>query len=152
MKIAIAQINPTVGDLRGNRGKVEEAAERARQAGAELCVLPELCLTGYPPMDLLEREGFVRDQLRELETLAAAAKLPINPDPSPSSPPISGSPHGPRAENVVKVVICVKVAPARNPKGINQRAMLRWRRWRLRLGLSSSMPSMVLSSGGNNRS
>ncbi|MCP5058566.1 MAG: NAD+ synthase [bacterium] len=74
MKIAIAQINPTVGDLQGNRRRIEEAAERAKRAGAEFCVLPELCLTGYPPMDLLEREGFVRDQLKELETLEASSK------------------------------------------------------------------------------
>ncbi len=70
MKIAIAQLNPTVGDLAGNRRLIEEAAEKAIAAGASLCVLPELCLTGYPPMDLLERRGFVRDQLRELEALA----------------------------------------------------------------------------------
>ncbi len=74
MRIAIAQIDPTVGDLSGNRARVEAAVQRAREAGAELCVLPELCLTGYPPMDLLERAGFVRDQLRELEALEASAR------------------------------------------------------------------------------
>ncbi|MBW2272889.1 MAG: NAD+ synthase [Deltaproteobacteria bacterium] len=73
MKIAIAQVNPTVGDLKGNRGLVEEAARRAESAGAGLVVLPEMVLTGYPPMDLLEREGFVEDQLRELEALEAAS-------------------------------------------------------------------------------
>jgi len=78
MKIAIAQVNPTVGDLAGNRGLVEEAAEKAAAAGADLVVLPEMVLTGYPPMDLLERDGFVRDQLRELERLEAASKrIPI---------------------------------------------------------------------------
>ena len=71
VKIAIAQINPTVGDLTGNRGRIEEAADKAIRAGAELCVFPELCLTGYPPMDLLERRGFVKDQLRELDSLEA---------------------------------------------------------------------------------
>ena len=74
MKVALAQLNPTVGDLAGNRKLAEEAADRARQAGAELVVLPELALTGYPPLDLLERDGFVRDQLRELDALAAAAR------------------------------------------------------------------------------
>ena len=74
MRVAIAQVNPTVGDLRGNRRLVEEAAAKAVAAGAELVVLPELVLTGYPPMDLLERDGFVRDQLRELDALAAASK------------------------------------------------------------------------------
>ncbi len=74
MKIALAQINPTVGDLAGNRRLAEEAAARAREAGAAVVVLPELALTGYPPLDLLERDGFVRDQLRELDALAAAAR------------------------------------------------------------------------------
>ena len=74
MRIALAQVNPTVGDLAGNRRLVEEAASRAAAAGAELVVLPEMVLTGYPPMDLLEREGFVDDQLRELEALAPASQ------------------------------------------------------------------------------
>jgi NAD+ synthetase len=69
VKVAIAQINPTVGDLAGNRGRIEEAALRAADAGASLAVFSELSLTGYPPMDLLERDGFVRDQLRELAAL-----------------------------------------------------------------------------------
>ena len=73
MKVAIAQVNPTVGDLEGNRRLVEEAASRGESANADLVVLPEMVLTGYPPMDLLERDGFVRDQLRELERL-----LPIS--------------------------------------------------------------------------
>ena len=74
MKIALAQVNPTVGDLAGNRRLVEEAAQRAARLGAELVVLPELTLTGYPPLDLLERDGFVRDQLAELDALAPASR------------------------------------------------------------------------------
>src|SRR5262245_41155650 len=74
LKLALAQLNPTVGDLAGNRRLIEEAAERAKRAGAELVVLPELALTGYPPLDLLERDGFVRDQLAELERLAPASR------------------------------------------------------------------------------
>lgn len=73
MRIALAQINPTVGDLAGNRRLVEEWAAKAAAAGARLVVFPELALTGYPPMDLLERRGFVEDQLRELDALAAAS-------------------------------------------------------------------------------
>ena len=74
MRVALAQVNPTVGDLRGNRRLVEEAAAKAASERADLVVLPELVLTGYPPMDLLERDGFVRDQLRELEALAPASE------------------------------------------------------------------------------
>ncbi|MEE2664610.1 MAG: NAD+ synthase [Myxococcota bacterium] len=74
MRIAIAQVNPIVGDLAGNRGLVEQAAVRAANEGADLVVLPELVLTGYPPMDLLSRDGFVDDQLRELEALLPASR------------------------------------------------------------------------------
>ncbi|MCB1983958.1 MAG: NAD+ synthase [Burkholderiales bacterium] len=58
MKIAIAQINVTVGDIAGNAAKIIAAAEQAKEAGAELMVTPELALSGYPPVDLLLRETF----------------------------------------------------------------------------------------------
>lgn len=74
MKIALAQINPTVGDLAGNRALAEQAADRAADAGADVVVFPELALTGYPPMDLLERDRFVNDQLAELDELAKASR------------------------------------------------------------------------------
>ncbi len=74
MKIALAQINPTVGDLAGNRRLAQEAADRAASAGADCVVLPELALTGYPPMDLLERDRFVDDQLAELDELAKSSR------------------------------------------------------------------------------
>lgn len=74
MRIAIAQINPTVGDLAGNRRLIEECAAKAAAAGAQLVLFSELALTGYPPMDLLERRGFVEDQLRELDALAPASQ------------------------------------------------------------------------------
>jgi NAD+ synthetase len=74
MKLAIAQVNPTVGDLSGNRALVEQAVDKARAAGADMVVLPEMVLTGYPPMDLLERDGFVRDQLKELRALEPASR------------------------------------------------------------------------------
>jgi len=70
VRLAIVQLNPTVGDLSGNRKLVEDAAVRAEAAGAEIAVFSEMVLTGYPPMDLLERDGFVRDQLTELDKLA----------------------------------------------------------------------------------
>ena len=74
MKIALAQINPTVGDLSGNRRLAQEAADQAASAGADCVVLPELALTGYPPMDLLERDRFVDDQLAELDELAKSSR------------------------------------------------------------------------------
>ena len=74
MRLAIAQINPTVGALEANRKLIEGAVDDAVDAGADLVALPEMALTGYPPMDLLERDGFVRDQLRELETLEKASR------------------------------------------------------------------------------
>ncbi|MEE8581713.1 MAG: NAD+ synthase [Myxococcota bacterium] len=74
MRIALAQVNPTVGALASNRALVEDAAAKAAEEGAQLVVLPEMVLTGYPPMDLLEREGFVRDQLRELDALAPISR------------------------------------------------------------------------------
>lgn len=58
MKIAIAQINCTVGDITGNTAKILRYAEEAKQAGASLLVTPELALSGYPPEDLLLREDF----------------------------------------------------------------------------------------------
>jgi NAD+ synthase (glutamine-hydrolysing) len=74
VRIALAQINPIVGDLRGNRTLCEEAASKAAAAGADLVVLSELALSGYPPMDLLERHGFVADQERELQALARSSE------------------------------------------------------------------------------
>ncbi len=61
MKIALAQINPTVGDLRGNSHKIILRAFEARSRGADLVVFPELCIVGYPPLDLLENASFVRE-------------------------------------------------------------------------------------------
>jgi len=69
--IAAAQINCTVGDLPGNAARILEHAERARAAGADLVVTPELSICGYPPEDLLLRDGFLADCLREVERLAA---------------------------------------------------------------------------------
>ena len=59
MKIGLAQINPIVGDLAGNSEKIIQYASRAKEAGADLVVFPELCVTGYPPQDLLENAYFL---------------------------------------------------------------------------------------------
>ena len=72
MRIALAQINPTVGDFSGNLRKITEFVERAAAEGAALVMFPELATCGYPPADLLEKESFVA---RAEETLAAVAEL-----------------------------------------------------------------------------
>src|SRR2546426_932232 len=68
MKLALAQIDTTVGDLRGNCGRILEFYRRA--AGADLVVTPEMAITGYPPRDLLSKHRFVDDNLRALDELA----------------------------------------------------------------------------------
>ena len=60
MKIALLQVNPTVGDLQGNRTIIMNALREAGAAGADLAVTPELALVGYLPRDLLLSGGFVR--------------------------------------------------------------------------------------------
>jgi NAD+ synthetase len=70
MKIALAQINPAVGDFAGNVDRIVEYAQRALERGADLVVFPELAVCGYPPRDLVERPGFIRKSEAELERLA----------------------------------------------------------------------------------
>lgn len=71
MRIALAQLNPIVGDLDGNRQLVQAAARQAREAGAKLMVTSELVISGYPPKDLLMREGFAAACDRTIDALAA---------------------------------------------------------------------------------
>jgi NAD+ synthase (glutamine-hydrolysing) len=70
MKLALAQINTTVGDLDGNREKILRWVADARSAGADLVLFPELAVTGYPPEDLLLRPGFVTAAAGSLRELA----------------------------------------------------------------------------------
>ncbi len=77
MKIGIAQINPTIGDFTGNAGKVLSFAEGARTAGCQLVVFPEMCLCGYPPMDLLEYGTFVEENLKALRRVQAGSPAGI---------------------------------------------------------------------------
>jgi len=74
MRIALAQVNPTVGDLSGNARLVIDGIERAREAAADIVCFPELVITGYPPEDLLLKPSFVRDNLAQLEIVAQATK------------------------------------------------------------------------------
>jgi NAD+ synthase/NAD+ synthase (glutamine-hydrolysing) len=70
MRIALAQINPTVGDLPGNAARMVEAARQAAGRGAEVIVFPELSLAGYPPRDLAEKPSFLDLNAAELERVA----------------------------------------------------------------------------------
>ena len=89
MKIALLQINPTVGDLAGNARLIADAVRAAGRTGADLAVTPELALVGYPPRDLLLSDGFVR---RSWDALADLARALVNeppvlvgvPEPNPS--------------------------------------------------------------------
>ena len=74
MRIAIAQLNTTVGDIGGNETKILAAYQRGIEAGADLVVCPELTLTGYPPRDLLLRPAFIRANLAALARLAAQTR------------------------------------------------------------------------------
>ncbi|MHB0913383.1 MAG: NAD+ synthase [Armatimonadota bacterium] len=73
LRVAIAQINTTVGDLDGNTEKIIEYLRRAKSIGADVVTFPELAITGYPPEDLLLKNGFVQNNLACLERIAAEA-------------------------------------------------------------------------------
>ncbi len=70
-RIALAQINPTVGDLEGNSRKVIEYIERARESRADLVAFPELAIPGYPPEDLLLKPQFLEENRRFMESVVA---------------------------------------------------------------------------------
>ncbi len=74
MKIALGQINPTVGDFSGNAAKIIQFAQEARSAGAGLILFPELSVCGYPPRDLVERPSFVARNRESIEKIAAATQ------------------------------------------------------------------------------
>jgi NAD+ synthase/NAD+ synthase (glutamine-hydrolysing) len=74
MRIALAQINTTVGDLSGNAERALSAAREADAQGADLVALPELTLNGYPPRDLVEKPSFIERTERTLAEFAAAAR------------------------------------------------------------------------------
>ena len=74
MRVALAQIDPTVGDIDGNAAKVAEWIGRAEAAGAELTIFPELCIPGYPAEDLYLKRHFVAANQRAVEGLAAGVR------------------------------------------------------------------------------
>ena len=70
MKIALGQINPTVGDFSGNAARIIDFSRRARASGAGLILFPELSVCGYPPRDLVERPAFVARNRETVERIA----------------------------------------------------------------------------------
>ncbi|MGN6190410.1 MAG: NAD+ synthase [Conexibacter sp.] len=74
LHVALAQMNAVVGDIAGNERSIAATIDRARDAGAQLVLFPELALTGYPPEDLLLKEHFLRDARAALERITAATE------------------------------------------------------------------------------
>jgi len=83
MKIAIAQINPRVGDFQANGKKIKRFVKRARDQGAGLVLFPELATSGYPPQDLLDYEYFVRRNRDVLDEIAEVANSGNRTSPAP---------------------------------------------------------------------
>jgi NAD+ synthase (glutamine-hydrolysing) len=74
IRIALAQINPTVGDLSGNAKKICSYIKKAKMLKADIVVFPELAITGYPPEDLLLKPQFIKENIDALHKIRAAAK------------------------------------------------------------------------------
>ena len=73
-RLALAQINPTVGDISGNIRKILDYLERARDVQADLVAFPEMATTGYPPEDLLFKRSFLKENVAAMERVAVASK------------------------------------------------------------------------------
>ena len=77
MKIALCQINPTVGSFDYNRDLILKNYVESINRNADIVVFPELVITGYPPQDLLWEDGFIHQNLHILDTIAAQSTIPI---------------------------------------------------------------------------
>ena len=107
MKIALAQINPTVGDFAGNTRLILDFTARAAEAGAELAVFPELAVCGYPPADLLEKRAFLDRARQALDEIAAhtASGPAILCGAVLATGPVDGKPYaGKHARNVAALL------------------------------------------------
>ena len=74
IRIGLAQINPTVGDIDGNVKKIVDGMDYARRLGCRLVAFPELAITGYPPEDLLFKRAFIEANLRALDDVMRATR------------------------------------------------------------------------------
>jgi len=110
VKIALAQINPTVGDFAGNTRKILEFASRAEAEGAGLVVFPELAVCGYPPADLLEKTVFVARAERAVDEIARWTDVPGRPAVLCGTVMQAASSVGKQARNVAVLLDGGKVA------------------------------------------
>lgn len=110
MKIALAQINPTVGDFTGNTKKILEFAGRATEQGAELVVFPELSVCGYPPADFLEKTAFLDRAEQAVNEIAAWTGEPGRPALVVGSVMPASSSVGKHVSNVAVLLAEGKVA------------------------------------------
>ncbi len=107
MRIALAQINPTVGDFSGNLHRIGEYLQRAAEADADLVIFPELATSGYPPADLLEKESFLRraeESLNSIRDLTRARNGKPQPAVLCGSPLRCESPGEKHVRNVAAVL------------------------------------------------
>jgi NAD+ synthase (glutamine-hydrolysing) len=100
VRIALAQINPTVGDFTGNLRKIGESVARASEQQAELVIFPELAICGYPPADLLEKDSFLKRAEDALQQVAVLAGDPSSPAILIGAPAFADVQSGKRARNV----------------------------------------------------
>jgi len=110
VKIALSQINPTVGDFTGNTHKILEYAARAAEQGADLAVLPELAVCGYPPADFLEKTTFVERACQAIDEIAEWTATPGRPALLVGSVMPDHSPVGKRVRNVAVLLSEGKIA------------------------------------------
>lgn len=110
MKIALAQINPTVGDFAGNTKKILEYASRAEQQRAHLVVFPELAVCGYPPADLLENDAFVAQAGHAMDEIARWTAGEGRPSILCGTVMPTTSPEGKQVRNVAALLSGGKVS------------------------------------------
>ena len=110
MKIALAQINPTVGDFTGNTKKILEYASQAQARGVALAVFPELVVCGYPPADLLEKDAFVARAGQAVDEIARWTDAPGRPAILCGTVMPATSPVGKQVRNVAALLSDGKVS------------------------------------------